>query len=186
MQGLDTSYLWPFRGKKQLPTKDQVLCLYFFIRGQEKMKKVPQCQVLDPVLDEVTKCWKLANIPTKVYTTLKRDLQKILSTRDNLVKNKHKMSEKEVEKRNEFENSLQKLWDVSSIDANLKIKADRLHDEFSKTEDQIFLLDQQGDRKMELGDPDNRYIEASLDQISRKETEANKEQNWKIQRKDGQ
>ena len=134
---------------------------------------MPQCQVLDPVLDDVTKCWKLANIPTKVYTILKRD---------NLVKNKHKMSEKEVEKRNEFENSLQKLWDVSNIDANLKIKADRLHDEFSKTEDQIFLLDQQGDRKMELGDPDNRYIEASLDQISRKETEANKEQNWKIQK----
>ena len=51
----DTSYLWPFKGKKQLPTTGQVLCLYFFIREQEKMKKVSKSQIADVVVEEVAK-----------------------------------------------------------------------------------------------------------------------------------
>ena len=70
----DTSYLWPFKGKKQLPTTGRVLCLTFFIREQEKMKKVSKSQIADVVVEEVAKCWKLSNIQTKTAWNMKLGL----------------------------------------------------------------------------------------------------------------
>ena len=75
--------------------------------------------------------------------------------------NLKKAQEKEALKRREFEASLEKLWGISTPDADFLIRADRLHDQDSRSEDRIFLKDQKGARQMELGEPDMRYGEAS-------------------------
>ena len=87
---MDTSHLWPFQGKRQLPTKGQVLCIYFYFRGQNKFHRVSQSQIMDMVLEQVAKCWRLANIKAKTITNMKSNLIKLLGVRDNLVRNKNK------------------------------------------------------------------------------------------------
>ena len=52
----DTSKLWPFKGKRQLPTQGQVLSMYFYIRGLEKMSKVSRSVIMDLVGDQVVHC----------------------------------------------------------------------------------------------------------------------------------
>ena len=92
---------------------------------------------------------------------MKLGLCKVLDMRDSLLKNLKKAQEKEALKRREFEASLEKLWDISTPDADFLIRADRLHDQDSRSEDRTFLKDQKGARQMELGEPDMRYGEAS-------------------------
>ena len=82
----DTSNLWPFKGKKQLPTQAQVLSMYFYVRGLQKMSKVSRSAIMDMVVDQVCHCWKLANITTKTPWNMKKGLEKILNRREKLVK----------------------------------------------------------------------------------------------------
>ena len=146
----DTSNMWPFKGKRQLPTQGQVLNMYFYIRGLQKMSKVSRSAIIDMVVDQVCHCWKLANITTKTRWNMKKRLEKILKRREHLVKFlKCKVCEKELKNRREFEANLDLLWDVSSPFASHDIHVDRLHDDDSRAEDRAFLKDQQGARKME-------------------------------------
>ena len=130
----DTSKLWPFKGKRQLPTQGQVLSMYFYIRGLENMSKVSMSAIIDMVVDQVSQCWKLANITTKTHWNMKKGLEKILKKRENLVKmlKCKKVYEKEIQNRREFEANLELLWDVSSPFAQYDINVDRLHDDDSR------------------------------------------------------
>ena len=89
----DTKSLWPFKSKKQLPTKGQVLSLYFYFQSQD-LKQVPKSKIMDLVVTEIKECWRKANIPTITDWNMKRSLDKLLSTRESLVKNLKKTGEK--------------------------------------------------------------------------------------------
>jgi hypothetical protein len=107
---------------------------------------------------------------------MKRDLKKVICERDNLVKKKNATNEREIQKRADFDIKLQKLWDVSCPDAEHLIWTDRLFDKDkdSKEEDIVFLRDQQGERKMELGELDLMYIAAHGDREKRLPDNASK------------
>ena len=90
------------------------------------------------------------------------------------MKNLKKTGEKEKLKRGEFENDLEQLWDISSPKVDQVLKCDRLHNKESRAEDIAFLQDQQGDRKMEIGEVDDRYNESFKKASERKVEEENR------------
>ena len=81
----DTSNLWQFEGKRQLPTQAHVFSMYFYIRGLEKISKVSRSAIMDLVVDQVCHCWKMANITTQTRWNMKKGLEKILERREKLV-----------------------------------------------------------------------------------------------------
>ena len=58
------------------------------------------------------------------------------------------------------------------------MKCDPLYQNDSRLEDRNFLLDQQGPRKMELGNPDNKYNEAYINPLKKKEDMEKKQNEW--------
>ena len=72
---------------------------------------------------------------------------------------------------------------MSSPFAQYDINVDRIHDDDSRVEDRAFLIDQQGARKMELGEPDIDYMEASQIQVDNKLKKKQNNQNTKPKRK---
>ena len=72
------------------------------------MSKVSMSAIIDMVVDQVSQCWKLANITTKTHWNMKKGLEKILKKRENLVKmlKCKKVYEKEIQNRREFEANL--------------------------------------------------------------------------------
>ena len=49
------------------------------------MSKVSRSAIMDLVVDQVSHCWKLANIITKTRWNMKKGLEKILERREKLV-----------------------------------------------------------------------------------------------------
>ena len=156
--------LAPFKGKPCLPTKEEALLLYYFCRNSERMKRFKKETIAQYVVGEVTKLWKMANIPTKTNINMECGLLKMVSRRDKLIKNLGRKGSKEKEKREAFAKDLKRLWDVASQQAEELLKKDRLIGAKARNEDLDFLRDQRGPRKASIGAADAEYA----DTVSRK------------------
>ena len=57
-----------------------------FLHGKDYLKLVPKGQLIDIVFMEIKNCWSLAYIMVKTDWNIKKCLEKLLATRDALVK----------------------------------------------------------------------------------------------------
>ena len=124
---MDTDSLLPFKGVPRLPTRLQVVHLYYVYREQEELITASQTYVAELVARQILKYWRMANIKTVLMVTVvKRVLQikKEFEARRKCRKS-HEGSLTEKKKREDFSNSLQKIFEIAAADAEEKIQQDR-------------------------------------------------------------
>ena len=168
---LDTDIL-PFSGPLQLPTVEQVLKLYYFIREQlgKKNGRVSQEEIANKVAIMVTKYWDMAGYKTVVQFWIVKRIKKLIEKYQNIMKNKGRTSALEAERRREFSEDIKKLFDIATPDLEDLIEKSRLlgkDDQTNryrvkegytrKSEDLSFLADQRGERRMVMGSKDTSY-----------------------------
>ena len=171
---VDEAYgeLLPFSGALQLPTVEQVVKLFFFLKEQvgPKNSHVSQNQISKKVVAYVVKYWKMAGFETVTEQSMMRKLNQEVEKYQMINKNKNRDSEKEVNKRKEYLDNVKKLFDVAASNLEESLVKDRLltqDDEnplyrvnegyTRKTEDIAFLEDQRGERKMVMGERDATF-----------------------------
>ena len=170
---VDTDIL-PFSGPLQLPTSEAVLKLYFFFRNcaGSKNSTVSKNQVDSMVITQVIKYWTLAGYKDMLMKkqNITKKLDKEFGKYQTISKSRNKNTPLEVKKREEYLESILKIFDIASPDILEKLEKSRIlsiDDECTryrakkgytrKTEDVSFLLDQRGDRKMVMGEADTSY-----------------------------
>ena len=175
----------PFSGPLQLPTSEQVLKLYFFIREHlgKKNGRVSQEEITNKVAFLVSQYWNMAGYKTVVQFRVVKHIKKELEMYQNINKRRERTKGVEVEKRELFLERLKKLFDISAPDLEDIITKSRLlgnDDECTryriregytrKTEDVSFLIDQRGERKMVMGAKDTSYEERLETNLQKKLT----------------
>ena len=100
---LDTDIL-PFSGPLQLPTVEQVLKLYYFIREHlgKKNSRVSQGDIANMVADMVVKYSHMAGYKTVVKFRIVKHIKKEIDKYQNIVKHKERTNVGEVEKGQSF------------------------------------------------------------------------------------
>ena len=90
---LDTDIL-PFCGPLQLPTVEQVLKLYYFMREQlgKKNGRVSQEEIANKVAIMVTKYWDMAGYKTVVQFRIVKHIKKLIEKYQNIMKHKGRTS----------------------------------------------------------------------------------------------
>ena len=88
-----------------------------------------------------------------------------------LLKSKNKTSAAAVLAREHFTETLDQLFDISAKDAEGDVSNDILRSKEAKLEDQKFLINQRGPRKMEIGSKDNNYDKKVKDKLKRDDEE---------------
>ena len=155
---LDTDIL-PFSGPLQLPTSEQILKLYFFIREQlgKKNNKVSQDVIANKVCNLVAQYWNMAGYKTVVKFRVVKHIKKELEMYQKINKSRGRSTAGEVEKRELYLKGLKRLFDIAAPDLGDEIQKSRIlgnDDECTryrvkegytrKTEDLSFLVDQRG------------------------------------------
>ena len=170
---LETHHL-PFVGPLQLPSSESVLKLYFFYRNMAGQRNsfVNKKEVESKVVNQVMKYWEMAGYKDMVMMkhNIKIKIEKEVKKYQTMNKSRNRNSSAEIEKRGEYLDNLQKLFDIASPDIVEKLQKSRmlgLDDNCSrystkegytrKTEDISFLMDQRGVRKMVMGEKDSSY-----------------------------
>ena len=179
---LDTDIL-PFSGPLQLPTSEQILKLYFFIREQlgKKNTKVSQDVIANKVCNLVAQYWNMAGYKTVVKFRVVKHIKKELEMYQKINKSRGRSTAAEVEKRELYLKGLKRLFDIAAPDLEDEIQKSRIlgnDDECTryrvkegytrKTEDLSFLIDQRGERKMVMGMKDTSYEERVETNLQRK------------------
>ena len=170
---LDTDIL-PFSGPLQLPTSEQVLKLFFFIRDilGQRNSHVSQAAIISKVANQVAKYWDMAGYQTVVKFRLENHVKKELTKYQAINKSKDRTMAGEIKKRDDYLQGLGKLFDVATPNLEDILQKSRIlgnDDECTrysskdgytrKTEDISFLIDQRGERKMVMGLRDTSYEE---------------------------
>ena len=136
----------PFRGKPKLPTKGQTLKLLMFFKKSSRLKASSTGELANMALDEIYRYWKIANIPVVVHFHAKRKIVQLFNDYQKLAKSKSRDTETEKQNRATFVDDLEKLFELAAVDAEEKIRKDRLLEDDAKCEDILFLEDQRGPR----------------------------------------
>ena len=172
-----------FKGPCQLPTRKQVLMLYFFLREQvgRKNSHVSKHAMEGHVAGHVIKYWKMAGFKTMVLPRVEKHIMNLVEEQKTITKKKGKTSEFIKQQREDYLQSLKHLFDVATPDLENILQKDRLLQKDDndkryrveegytrKIEDINFLNDQRGDRKMVMDDRDLGYEERLVANQSRK------------------
>ena len=80
----------------------------------------------DFVVSEVCKYWELSNIPTMCLWRIKENVLNFFQSYKGLTKNINRDTEKEKNKRQNFKNNLEKLFDIAAQNAEEVLTKDRL------------------------------------------------------------
>lgn len=173
----------PFAKSNQLPTKEQVLKLYYYLREQvgKNNKHISQLDLSKKVAGFVTIYWQRAGFKTVTFFRIVNHIQKLIESYQKIVKNLSKTTPKEVEKRESYEEEIKKLFDIAAPDLEEALSKDRILGKDDactvyrekegytrKTEDLHFLNDQRGDRKMVMGQRDLTYEQRLENSILKK------------------
>ena len=173
-KGEDDPDILPFSGALKLPTVEQVLKLFYFLRGQAGVKNghVSQKELSHKVAILVIKYWDMAGYKTMWMATVENHIMKELARYNTILKSRNRNTTGEVKKRTDYLDSIKKLFDIAFPNLVETITKSRLlgvDDECSryrvekgytrKHEDVSFLLDQRGDRKMVMGENDASYVQ---------------------------
>ena len=100
----------------------------------------------------------------------KNKITKLLQSYQSQHKNRNLTNKKSLEDRKQFEDDLNKLLDISHPNLEKTLAEDRTLGNLvgRKAEDLSFLLDQRGERKMNLGKQDEEYSKKKEAQLKRK------------------
>ena len=179
----DDSALLPFKGPLQLPTVEQVVKLFFFLKEQVGLRnsKVSQDDIAKRVSKYIGKYWTMAGFMTMSETSIRKKILKEVENYQKINKNKNRVSQTESEKRQIYLESVKKLFDIAAPNLEEKLVKDRLLDKDDentlyrakdgytrKTEDISFLEDQRGERKMVMGERDKTYEKRKENSYSKK------------------
>ena len=185
-QGRDHDDIFPFSGAHKLPTIEQVLKLYFFLREQAGAKNshVSQKEISCKVASHVVMYWNMAGYKTKVMPRVENSISKELAIYNTILKSRKRTTAGEIKKRTEYFEKIKKLFDIATpnlVEILTKSRLLGVDDECPryrveegytrKTEDVSFLLDQRGDRKMVMGEYDGSFVERLEKNKLRKENE---------------
>ena len=179
----DDSALLPFKGPLQLPTVEQVVKLFFFMKEQVGLRnsKVSQDDIAKGVSKYIGKYWTMAGFMTMSETSIRKKILKEVENYQKINKNKNRVSQTESAKRQDYLESVKKLFDIAAPNLEEKLVKDRLLDKDDentlyrakdgytrKTEDIAFLEDQRGERKMVMGERDETYEKRKENSNSKK------------------
>ena len=140
----DLELIYSFYQRK-LPSKRQVLQQLFYLKSEE-MKGKSLNHVVEKVVKEIESIWDQAKIPAKQTKNSCKRLSGLFSDWRDLQKDKAKCHPKAVQKRTDFLDSLDQLFDISAEGAEELILLDKTRTEEAKREDIMFLTDQRGQR----------------------------------------
>ena len=161
----------PFNGPQRLPTSEQVLKLYFVLRGLDKYARSPVQDVSELVSKLIIKYWAMANITTVDIRSVKIKVGKLVGQYGKLVKLKAKQNAAQVKERQDFVTKISKLFDIASAEAEKEMVKNRLLGIKDKEEDLKFLEDQRGPRAGSIGVRDQNFDKAVQRKEVREETE---------------
>ena len=100
-QGRDHDDIFPFSGALKLPTIEQVLKLYFFLREQAGAKNshVSQKEISGKVASHVVMYWNMAGNKTKVMPRVENNISKELAIYNTILKSRKRTTAGEIKKR---------------------------------------------------------------------------------------
>ena len=115
----------PFLGKVNLPTTEQVLKLYMYLRDLPGNYRVPQEEIALQVTKHILVFWKMANYATSYQGyVVKKVLKEVKDYKT--MKKTTRNSPKELEEKESYKNRIKKLFNIASSDLEEKLKKDRL------------------------------------------------------------
>ena len=168
---------FPFAGKPKLPTKMEVIKLWYFLRVEVgKKNQWVKSGVINSVVAQVVEkywahagnCWRTKNNLYKEVDKLVQQYQKLLKSRGRTDPKKYP---KEVEARDQFLNSLYGLFDVAHPDLENILSQNRLLGNLGVREQDLkFLQDQRGPRLGFMGGEDVQYGQKVAAQVKRSAT----------------
>ena len=182
-EGKGDGDILPWSGPLQLPTVEQVLKLYFYLREAAGRKNsfVTRAEVVLKVAEKVVKYWSMAGFMTMKMCNVISKIKKEVEKYENLQKKKSSTSEKEITKREEYLSEIRKLFDIATPNLedilaksrilNTDDQCTRYRQEAGytrKTEDLTFLLDQRSERKMVMGGRDTSFEDRVVSNSVRK------------------
>ena len=184
--GQDEVDILPWSGPLQLPTIEQVLKLYFYLKEVKGKfnSHVSKSEVVNKVAKQVVRYWTMAGFDTVKMFDVVKNITKEVDKYEMLVKDKTKNSEGKVAKREQFKEDIKKLLDIASQSLEETLSKSKLlgkDDDCTryrqdkgytrKTEDLAFLIDQRGERKMIMGVRDESFEKRVVSNKERKEKE---------------
>ena len=168
---------FPFAGKPKLPTKMEVLKLWYYLRVEVgKKNQWVKSGVINSVVAQVVEkywahagnCWRTKNNLYKEVDKLVQQYQKLLKSRGRTDPKKYP---KEVEARDQFLKSLYSLFDVAHPDLENILSQNRLLGNLGVREQDLkFLQDQRGPRLGFMGGEDVQYGQKVAAQVKRSAT----------------
>ena len=168
---------FPFAGKPKLPTKMEVIKLWYFLRVEVgKKNQWVKSGVINSVVAQVVEkywahagnCWRTKNNLYKEVDKLVQQYQKLLKSRGRTDPKKYP---KEVEARDQFLKSLYSLFDVAHPDLENILSQNRLLGNLGVREQDLkFLQDQRGPRLGFMGGEDVQYGQKVAAQVKRSAT----------------
>ena len=168
---------FPFAGKPKLPTKMEVIKLWYFLRVEVgKKNQWVKSGVINSVVAQVVEkywahagnCWRTKRDLYKEVDKLVQQYQKLLKSRGRTDPKKYP---KEVEARDQFLKSLDSLFDVAHPDLENILSQNRLLGNLGVREQDLkFLQDQRGPRLGFMGGEDVQYGQKVAAQVKRSAT----------------
>ena len=168
---------FPFAGKPKLPTKMEVIKLWYFLRVEVgKKNQWVKSGVINSVVAQVVEkywahagnCWRTKRDLYKEVDKLVQQYQKLLKSRGRTDPKKYP---KEVEARDQFLKSLYSLFDVAHPDLENILSQNRLLGNLGVREQDLkFLQDQRGPRLGFMGGEDVQYGQKVAAQVKRSAT----------------
>ena len=118
----------PFKGPRQLPTIEQVLKLYHFLRERVGKKN---CHVSPNLIEgyvasHVVKYWKMAGFQTLTDNNVQKHIRVEVEKYKSLFKAKSRSSKTEENKREEFLSRIKTLFDIATPDLENILEKSRL------------------------------------------------------------
>ena len=167
------SSVLPFKLPPKLPTREEVLKLYWFLRQNDQDTKKKKIVIVDTVVGEILSYWRMSNIKTLTPQNVQKKVLSLVDEYEARRKCFSRKGQQEEERRKTFTQSLTGLFDIASKDAESFVQKDRLLGGEATQEDLEFLKDQRGDRKMCMDGRDKLYDEAVDKKRKREENAKN-------------
>ena len=128
---------------------------------------------------QIINIWDMAKIPSMTVQNAKKKLEKLFNKWIWLQKREKQHTDKDVQNRKEFNDSLGILFDIACPSWEKKITTDRIESNEEREEDLRFLQDQRGPRKEVLGEFSPHYTAAYMAKVTRILNDEEKEEKEK-------
>lgn len=143
----------------KLPTGRDVLKFFFHVfekcTSRQKAYKI--------TVENVLHIWAMARINTQEYRNCVRKLDGLWKEWNELKKNKKRKRDVD-DRRAQFSEKIDKLWDIGAVNAIEVIRTSRLLGQQEKEDDVKFYIDQRADRRATMSGSDKKFGERVMQQ----------------------